>query len=347
MDPKKFINISTRKAFGHLKGCFKNKIGEAVSTNDAIKRILICRPNHRLGNLLLLSPLVQELESIFPNSEIDLLVNHSCAIQLYQNYENVNVVIAFPKKPFKSPIKYIKTFIRFRSKNYDLAINAVKESCTGRLFTSISKAKFKFVGNGIADKKERHIAKQVIYSFREFLPSIGVMPNDAVLANLDLRLANEELIHGGSLVYDIVENAQPTICLYTHTIDTKPYTEAWWLDLYAHLQKAFPDVNIIEMLPKENSSKIGSKAPVLYSNDVRELAAMIANTDVFVGADSGVMHLASSSLTPTIGLFSATDTKKYRPYNEGSLAVNINEVEIDALIAVVKKTLYPNLNTSA
>ncbi|MCX2682085.1 lipopolysaccharide heptosyltransferase family protein [Galbibacter sp. EGI 63066] len=347
MNPKKFINAITRKAFRHLTGSFKNKIGKTVSTNDAIERILICRPNHRLGNLLLLSPLVQKLESTFPNSEIDLLVNQSCAIQLYQNYDNVDQVIELPRNPFKNPIKYIRTFVGFRSKKYDLAINAVMESCSGRLFTSISNASFKFVGDRGTDKKERHIAKQVIYSLREFLPTIGVKANDAMPASLDLRLANDELIHGGSLVYDIVQNAQPTICLYTHTTDTKSYTETWWLNLYEHLQKAFPEVNIIEVLPKENISKIGFRAPALYSNDVRELAAMIANTDVFIGADSGVMHLASSSLTPTIGLFSVTDTEKYKPYNEGSVAVNINEVEIDALIVFVKNTLYPNLNTSA
>ena len=74
---------------------------------------------------------------------------------------------------------------------------------------------------------------------------------------------------------------------------------------------------------------------------------MIANTDLFIGADSGVMHLASSSLTPTIGLFSVTDTEKYKPYNEGSVAVKTNEVEIDELIVLVKNALYPYLNTSA
>ena len=341
MDPKNSINTIARKAFGHLMDCFKNKIGEAVSTNDAIKRILICRPNHRLGNLLLLSPLVQELESTFPNSEIDLLVNHSCAIQLYQNYDNVNNVIVFPKKPFKSPIKYLRALVRFRRKNYDLTINAFMESFTGRFFTSISKARFKFVGDGHKYKTEIHIAKQVIYSLREFLPSIGVISNDAIPPNLDLRLAKEELIHGGGLVYDIVQNAHPVICLYPNATGT----EKWWLDFYEHLQKVFPDVNIIEILPKENSSKIGVGVPFFYTKDIRELAAVIANTDVFIGPDNGVMHLASSSLTPTIGLFSVTDMEKYKPYNEGSVAIQTDGLKINELIVIVANTLYPNIST--
>mgnify|MGYP006197934979 CR=1 FL=1 len=347
MSPEKFASAIKRKAFRYLTGCFKNKIGKTIGNNDDVKRILICRPNHRLGNLLLLSPLVQELESTFPNSEMDLLVNQSCAIQLYQNYDNVNQVIEFPQKPFKNLIKYIRTFVRLRSKKYDLAINAVKESFYGRIFTSISNAKFKFVGDRDTDEKERHIAKQVIYSLREFLPNIGVKANDAIPASLDLRLANDELIHGGSLVYDIVQNAQPTICLFTHATGTKCYPERWWLNLYEHLQKVFPDVNIIEILPKENVSKIGFRAPALYSNDIRELAAMIASTDVFIGTDSGVMHLASSSLTSAIGLFSVADTEKYKPYDGGSVAVKTKEVEIDELIVLVENALYPDLNTSA
>lgn len=347
MNLKKIINPIKRKAFRQVAGCFTNKVGETIRANDAIKKILVCRPNHRLENLLLLSPLVQELESTFPNSEIDLLVNQSCAMQLYQNYDNVNRVIELPQKPFKNLIRYIKTYLRLRSKKYDLAINAVMESCSGRVFTSISNAIFKFVGDRGADNKERHIAKQVIYSLREFLPTIGVTANDVIPASLDLRLANDELINGGSLVYDIVQNAQPTICLYTHTINTVCYTERWWLNLYKHIQKAFPEVNILEILPKENSSNIDFRAPALYSNNVRELAAMIANTDVFIGTDSGVMHLASSSLTPTIGLFSVTDTEKYKPYNVGSVGVNINEMEIDDLIVLIHNALYPNLNSSA
>ncbi len=341
MYPKKFIIEITRKAFSHLVGCFTNKIGKAVGTNDAIKKILVCRPNHRLGSLLLLQPLVQELESTFPNSKIDLLVNQSCAIQLFQNYDNVNQVIELPRNPFKNPTKYISTFKRFRNIKYDLAINAVMESSSGRLFTSISQARFKLVGDDEADKKERHIAKQVIHSLRDFLPILGIKANDGLPPNLDLRLANDELIHGGSLVYDVVQNPQPTICLYPHTTGT----EKWWLDLYQHLLKAFPDANIIEILPKENSSRIKFNVPVFFTDDVRELAAIIANTDVFIGPDSGVMHLASSSLTPTIGLFSVTDIEKYKPYNEGSVAIQTDGLKINELIVILENTLYPNIST--
>ncbi|WP_157499330.1 glycosyltransferase family 9 protein [Flavobacterium beibuense] len=346
MNPRKIIRTATRGVARYLTAGFNNKSGKGISNNDDIKTILICRPNHRLGNLLLLLPLIQELESTFPNSEIDLLVNQSCAIQLYKNYDTVKEVIELPRKPFRNPIKYIRTLLRLRSRKYDLAISAVEECFYGRVCTGISNAKIKFVGDMDSGVKERHIAKQVIYSLRFFLSNIGVKSNVSTPDSLDLRLSNDELIHGGNMVYNITQNGLPTICLYMHATCAKYPTEGWWLDLYEHLQKAFPDVNIIEVLPKENVSKFDLRAPALYSTDIREMAAIIASTDVFIGTDSGLMHLASSSLTPTIGLFSDTDTEKYKPYNEGSVAVKTNEVEIDELIVLVKNNLYPDLNTS-
>jgi ADP-heptose:LPS heptosyltransferase len=41
----------------------------------------------------------------------------------------------------------------------------------------------------------------------------------------------------------------------------------------------------------ENVSQIAFKSPTFYSKDIREIGAVIANTEIFIGADSGIMHL--------------------------------------------------------
>jgi muconolactone delta-isomerase len=68
------------------------------------------------------------------------------------------------------------------------------------------------------------------------------------------------------------------------------------------LKAEYSNYNIIEVLPVENVSQIGFKAPTFYSKDVREIGALMANTEVFI--DSGIMHLASASKVST-GLFPA------------------------------------------
>lgn len=65
--------------------------------NKAIK-ILIVRPNHRLGNLLLITPLIKEIENTFSNPSIDLFVKGNLTEIIFKNYNAVNKHIKLPKK---------------------------------------------------------------------------------------------------------------------------------------------------------------------------------------------------------------------------------------------------------
>lgn len=68
--------------------------------------------------------------------------------------------------------------------------------------------------------------------------------------------------------------------------------------------------------------------------------AVKAASEVFVGADSGIMHLASSVHVPTlVGLFNVTDIDMYRPYNNLSEAIDTNESDHFEIISQLKSTL--------
>jgi len=71
-----------------------------------IKKVLIIRPNHRLGNQLLLTPLVQEVIQMFPGCEIDLFVKGGVAHPVFENYKEINNIIKLPRKPFNNIFKY-------------------------------------------------------------------------------------------------------------------------------------------------------------------------------------------------------------------------------------------------
>jgi ADP-heptose:LPS heptosyltransferase len=93
------------------------------------------------------------------------------------------------------------------------------------------------------------------------------------------------------------------------------------------------------MLPVENISKISFKSPNFYSKDIRKMGAIINNTSVFIAADNGIMHLASASLTPTVGFFKVTNQNIYEPYGNGSLALNTNDSLIDDWIRAINTIL--------
>jgi heptosyltransferase III len=52
-----------------------------------------------------------------------------------------------------------------------------------------------------------------------------------------------------------------------------------------------------------------------------EIAAFLARANLFVGNDSGLMHLAAASGAPTLGLFGPTDAREYGPAGRRSAAV--------------------------
>ena len=323
-----------------------------AGSKPEIKRVLITRPNGRLGNLLLVTPLVQEVAETFPECKIDLFVKGGLAPVLFKNYDNVDRIIQLPGKPFSNLFKYAASWISLKSRRYDLVINTVNYSSSGRLSTKFATAKYKLFGdvnedNQLHYRDYNHMAKYSVYNFRKFVTRLGYMMNGKRVPALDLKLSPEELAEGKGILEKLTGNDHKTICLFTYATGKKCYPESWWMPFYERLQREFPEHTIIEVLPKENVSQIGFRATAFYSNDIRQIGALIANTDIFIGADSGIMHLASASGVPTVGLFTMSNMKTYQPYNKGSLGINTKTANTDEIMAVIHDILHNNYQERA
>ena len=309
----------------------------------AVKKILICRPNKRLGNLLLITPLVQEVVEFFPNSRIDLFVRGGLANVVFEQYNNVSRIITLPKKPFKELIKYIKVFISLKRENYDLVINVDPNSSSGRLATRIAKGRVVFFNEENDDLKASledyiHFAKFPVYNFRNFLKQKALVEGSKEIPLLDIKLSEAERINGKIILDSIVPSTKKTIGIYTFATGNKCYTKEWWGELYAKLIAEFePKYNIVEILPIENESQIDFAASSYYSKDIREMAAVMAHMEVYFGADCGIMHLASAANTQTIGLFSTTSPDMYCPYGNGSVAIETNGMSVEGVFQQFKK----------
>lgn len=313
---------------------------------DSVRRVLICRPNNRLGNQLLVTPLVQEVENIFPNCTIDMFVRGGASTVLFENYDKVDRLIQLPKKPFKELFKYLKMWYDLRKFHYDLVINVDNDSSSGRLSTKFSRSRLKFFSDTVDELKNKyddysHIAKFPVYNLRHLL-SQNI---DKEIPLLDIRLSEAELTEGKKVLDNIVDKNKKTIAIYTFATGDKCYTEAWWQPVYDLLTTKYTsEYNIMEVLPIENVSQIGFKAPSYYSKDLREITSVVANCEIFVGADSGMMHLASAAKIPVVGLFSVTKIEKYTPYGNGSVAVDTNKVTPEQLMEQIDTVLNRRKN---
>ena len=65
----------------------------------------------------------------------------------------------------------------------------------------------------------------------------------------------------------------------------------------------------------------------------------MSNVKIFIGADSGMMHLANSSNVTTIGLFSITEPEFYGVYGNKNININANDKGIDFIIDSIRERI--------
>lgn len=344
MNPRGHINNLRRKLTRFFSRLFLvSDISEVAYDKNInqVKKVLICRPNHRLGNNLLLTPLVNEITIIFPNSEIHLFTKGDISDIIFENYKDVVKLIKLPRKPFTNLIEYLTCWLSILDDNYDIVINSNNQSSSGILATKLSKSKYKFY-NILNDKLThledyKHHAKNPIYNLRYQLKNQLDRVNKTI-PKLDLKLRDYEIINGGKLLKSMFRDQKPIISIFTFATAEKCLSKNWWSDLYSKL-KNFENYNILEILPAENLSQIDFVSKSYYSRDIREIASVMSNVKIFIGADSGMMHLAHASKTKTIGLFNVTKPEFYGVYGNGNISVDINNTSITKLINLIESEL--------
>ncbi|MBM3632577.1 MAG: glycosyltransferase family 9 protein [Alphaproteobacteria bacterium] len=73
---------------------------------------------------------------------------------------------------------------------------------------------------------------------------------------------------------------------------------------------------VIDAIPKKQRLDFVGQLSLL------EIAACIQNCRVFIGNDSGLMHMSAAIGTPTLGLFGPTDNNMYGPYCPPETPIN-------------------------
>ena len=338
----KKLNPLKNKIFKVLTGSFRNSkrinLLESLPRDSEIK-VLITRPNHRLGNQLLITPLIQEINKQFPNCKIHLIVNGNLSYILLSNYHCVETIFNLPKKPFNNIIDYLIKSISLISNQYNIAIVGYEDSNSSKIFVKLSRAKFKIYNSGTTKlNRPEHIAKIPIYNLRKFLD-----PSDYLTdryPKLSIKLSRQEIEKGNQRIKALFNSNKKTICIFTFATGNKCLSKKWWLKFYKELKTEFTNFNVLEILPNENVSQINYESVHFYSNNLREIASVIENSVVFIGADSGIMHLSSSTNTTTFGLFNVTDPKTYGPYGGNNIPLDTNSVKINEILERIKEAIF-------
>lgn len=120
----------------------------------ACTRILLIRPNFRIGNAAISTALVDCLRDRFPNARLDLLAtDRTRAVLVNQPVDNV---YALSRRWLRRPWRYWSLMRRLRGNHYDLAVQATGASLTATVITRLAGARYT-MGHRNGNRRRYHV----------------------------------------------------------------------------------------------------------------------------------------------------------------------------------------------
>jgi ADP-heptose:LPS heptosyltransferase len=314
---------------------------------ERISSVLICRLNARMGNALFLTPLIQQVRELLPRASIDVAIAYPQAADLLGQLPGVRRVITFPYKGVQMVWRYLLAVARVRARHYDLAIDPMPNSTSGRIILSLCRARFRlgFASNhqwvrlthAVPESEApAHRAMQPVFLLHQAL-GVTHRPADVRLWNpvdAEERAAGRQIIAAALEARGIDPAGAQTVGFFGYATGLKTVDRQYWEAFWAAFLQLAPEAVPVEFLPKPDSQPMDPRFASLHVRTPRRLAAALSGPRMFISADTGPMHLASSTSVPTVALFRASDPALYGPLKPCDLALDIKQYSPLALAQI-------------
>ncbi len=179
-------------------------------------------------------------------------------------------------------------------------------------------------------KEAMHQAAEPVF----LLCSAFGVPYDSRGLQLSLFLRPEEITVGRSAIMDAIGRGMrhgaaanggvpQTLGFFAHATGLKIIERPWWLAFWEAFLELEPDVIPVEFLPTPHCTPTNARFASLHLPSPRDLTAAMAATRMLLSADTGPMHLASSTSVPTVALFRASNPALYGPLKADDVVIDI------------------------
>lgn len=321
---------------------------------DELHNILIIRPNYRIGNIIFLTPLINEIAKTLPNVRVDVVVGMKLAGNILAPMPNIDNIINIPRKLLLHPFKLYKLIKKVRSKKYDLALNISDGSMSSELVTVLVNAKYKasFKNEKTFIHLTHTVKAQNLYTHSGSRPLelLKLFTSDISKQNveLDIKLTKEERILAcKELDYLLKKNNMQRnskiIALFRNARYDKKISDTWWNEWHQELLKIDSSIILIDVLSPDIISKLNHQCLEYSSKNLRNLGAFFSCCDLYVSADTGPLHLSCASQAKTLALFNKTDIKTYGTLGENNLTLDINNLSLKDVAGITYKQLTSGL----
>jgi lipopolysaccharide heptosyltransferase II len=294
-----------------------------------LERILIIQTAF-LGDVVLASPIWENLNRDFPESKIDVVVKKGNE-SLLNEHPFINEVFIFDKKhKFKNLLALGKTL---RKNKYDLVINLQRFASSG-ILTLLAKGKESrgFKKNPISLFFTQRFAHQMKANWHE------VDRNLSLISDLVSVPKRRPQLYPTSLDFQKVKPLQskPYYCLAPTSVwFTKQAPQKIWQNLIEKLANPNASVYLLgaptdkpyldELLQNTSNPHVWNLAGQL---SLLQSAALMAGAQHNYVNDSGPLHLASATNAPVTAFFCSTVPEfGFGPLSEQSQIIEVNNLD--------------------
>jgi len=289
------------------------------------RRILIIRLS-AVGDTILNLPVLCALRKRFPDSEIGWVVS-SGAADLLRNHECLDRLFVLTKEDQSTPLRYIKFLRVVRDWRPEVTLDA-QGLTKSALIAWCSGAKQRF-GLVASEFEGRELST--------WFNNRIITPTSPHVIDRGLALLEGLGIHQPKVEYQIPEETPTAIQASNQATElglTAPWaminvgagwpSKIWPAERYAAVAKhlherwnlkslvAWGGNKELEMANKVASLALNA-AIVAPKTTLIELASWIRRASIFVGSDTGPMHLAVAVDTPTVGLIGPMPAERVGP----------------------------------
>jgi predicted lipopolysaccharide heptosyltransferase III len=300
-----------------------------------VRKVLVVRLRS-IGDTVLATPSLFALKRFLPNAQVDILVEDWVAPVL-DNHPHVDNVIALERGGFMARAR---TARELRAANYDVVYN-LHGGTTATFLTRATGARhrvgFKSYQYGQLhnhqapsplllwqQQKTHSVEQQLALLGWTGVPvtdrprtSLGISPKAAetvarLLNEARLREQNIAMIHPAAAFA----------------------TKQWAVEKFARVveflaERGFTSVAIAAPNEQELLEQLRSETSVnvvTFALSLPEVTALAARSQLFIGNDSGIAHIAAAVGTPSVVVFGSSNIAHWRPWNSGPAEVVFEEM---------------------
>jgi ADP-heptose:LPS heptosyltransferase len=353
--PSNILNYIFKKLFS-IKENTDKSLGD-------VKRILIIRQHNQLGDMLAGVSLFRAIKEKYPQSHLTLLSSKDNYYGVIKN-KLIDELIIFDKSKMFNPIGLFN-FIKKIRKEFDLAIVPVTVSIsfTSNLIARLSNSKIR-IGPKSLDGKPNNSA----YLFDRLVNIDWRKHPDSNVSEHILEIVRPFGIDTKNLISEItfdksdddaskkfisgIKQDSKSIIVGLHVGAGKPQNR-WSLTKYVELIHKLKneydcvfyltgsDSDVEDLNFVTDNSRI--KLHKYLNKQIPQVAALIANSDLFITNDTGIMHVAGTTTTPQISLFGPTNPFNWAPCGKGKIFLRksdlIDDIEVEDVFAACKNLL--------